>query len=49
MINLLIKLEYLFQKEFDLRKETIEVRLLIQEQARIQEEEERQKKIARGI
>jgi hypothetical protein len=33
IINLLIKLEYLVQKEYDLKKELYEVRLLMKEDA----------------
>ena len=32
IINLLIKLEYLIQKEFDLKKETLEVQRLMEDQ-----------------
>ena len=34
IINLLIKLEYLVQKEYDLKKELLDVRRLIDEEAR---------------
>jgi hypothetical protein len=34
IINLLIKLEYLVQKEYDLKKELIEVRRLMDEEAK---------------
>jgi low affinity Fe/Cu permease len=34
IINLLIKLEYLIQKEYDLKKELLDVRRLIDEEAR---------------
>ncbi|MBN1759853.1 MAG: hypothetical protein JW863_16115 [Chitinispirillaceae bacterium] len=33
MINLLIKLEYSIQKEFDLKQEALEVRRLMEEEA----------------
>jgi hypothetical protein len=33
IVNLLIKLEYLLQKEFDLKKETLEVHRIMEEQA----------------
>ena len=32
-INLLIKLEYLFQKEFDLKQEALEVKRIMEQQA----------------
>jgi hypothetical protein len=32
IVNLLIKLEYLLQKEFDLKKETLEVQRLMDDQ-----------------
>lgn len=39
IINLLIKMEYLLQKEFDLKKEALEVRRIMDEQ--VQEQDER--------
>ena len=35
MINLLIKLEYSIQKEFDLKQEALEVRRLMEEEAEL--------------
>lgn len=46
MINLLIKLEYLIQKEYDLKKEALEVRKIMDEQARLQSQNESQKEEA---
>lgn len=37
LVNLLVKLEYLLQKEYDLKLEALEVRKLMEEQVRIQE------------
>lgn len=39
-INLLMKLEYLLQKEYDLKKETLEVRWIMEEQAKLQKEDD---------
>jgi Na+-transporting NADH:ubiquinone oxidoreductase subunit NqrC len=38
MINLLIKIEYSLQKEFDLKQEALEVRRLMEEEALKEEE-----------
>lgn len=38
MINLLIKIEYSLQKEFDLKQEALEVRRLIEEESLREEE-----------
>ncbi len=37
-INLLVKLNYLLQKEFDLKKEALEVRKMMEEQMNVQSE-----------
>ncbi|NLG16181.1 MAG: hypothetical protein GX556_02485 [Fibrobacter sp.] len=37
-INLLVKLSYLLQKEFDLKKEALEVRKMMEEQVKVQNE-----------
>lgn len=41
MINLLVKLEYLLQKELDLKQEIMEVRLMMEEENRREDELER--------
>jgi hypothetical protein len=38
IVNQLVKLEYLVQKEYDLKKEAIEVKRIMEDQAREQEE-----------
>jgi hypothetical protein len=38
IVNLMIKLEYLLQKECDLKQEALEVRKLMEEQTMVQEE-----------
>lgn len=43
MINLLIKLEFLIQKEYDLKKEALEVRKIMDEQAQLQNQSEEEK------
>jgi hypothetical protein len=43
-VNLLIKLEFLFQKEYDLKREALEVRHIMEEQAREQEALEKAKR-----
>jgi hypothetical protein len=44
MINLLIKIEYSLQKEFDLKQEALEVRRLMEEEAEREQELEHSKK-----
>ena len=44
MINLLIKLEYSLQKEFELKQEALEVRRLMEEESRKEQELENLKK-----
>lgn len=44
MINLLIKLEYSIQKEFELKQEALEVRRLMEEENKKEQELERLKK-----
>ncbi len=44
MINLLIKLEYSIQREFDLKQEALEVRKLMEEEAAREKEIERLRK-----
>jgi hypothetical protein len=44
MINLLIKIEYSLQKEFDLKQEAMEVRRLMEEELQKEQEQKRAKK-----
>jgi len=44
VINLLIKLEYLIRKEYDLKKEALEVKRIMEEQAGEQEDREKARK-----
>jgi hypothetical protein len=44
MINLLIKIEYSLQKEFDLKQEAMEVRRLMEEELQKEQEQKRVKK-----
>ncbi len=44
MINLLIKIEYSLQKELDLKQEALEVRRLMEEESRRQQENEQAEK-----
>ncbi|MBN1309708.1 MAG: hypothetical protein JXA18_17435 [Chitinispirillaceae bacterium] len=46
MINLLVKVEYSLQKEFDLKQEALEVRRLMEEEARRESELQQAKKEA---
>lgn len=43
VINLLIKLQYLVQKDYDLKKEVLEVRALMEEDAAAEKEQDGKK------
>jgi hypothetical protein len=44
IINFFIKLEYLLQKEYDLKLEALQVRMLMDEQAKVHDEKNAKKK-----
>jgi hypothetical protein len=44
MANLLVKIEYMLQKEYDLKQEALEVRRLMEEEARREKEMEQLEK-----
>ena len=47
MINLLVKIEYSLQREFDLKQEALEVRRLMDEEVQREQESEHPKKESR--
>lgn len=43
MVNLLVKIEYLIQREFDIRDEALKVKKLMEEESTLQEEKIKEK------
>jgi len=48
MVNILVKLEYSLQKEFDLKQEALEVRRMMEEEYKKEQEKERELERLKG-